>query len=123
MLLTEENFILYAARYYTNPHRYNVKELYQDLNHIRYIQSSCKKYIDKGDLKERLIFNHIIILSNLFGIKPTVNMLLYKINYKYIKIIKPFLINLGYISGQETIQNIDLSLIESDKEIERLLND
>ena len=38
-----------------------------DWKHIKYIRRLLNKFQDTGDLKERLILNHIIVLNNIFG--------------------------------------------------------
>ena len=63
----EFNFLLYAAKHYDNPQCYDTVEFYDDLKRIKYIKRLINRYIEEGDLKERLILNHIIILNNVFG--------------------------------------------------------
>lgn len=74
----EFNFLLYAAKHYDNPQCYDTVEFYDDLKRIKYIKRLINRYIEEGDLKERLILNHIIILSNVFGPSATVKMLFLK---------------------------------------------
>jgi hypothetical protein len=54
--------------------------LEEDLKRIKYIKRLIKKYKITGDLKERLILNHIIVLGNVFGVDACVRMLFYKID-------------------------------------------
>ena len=65
--LSEENFIMYAMKMYDNPQCRTLDEFYEDLDRIKYVKRLLYKYINRGVLRERLILNHIIILSNLFG--------------------------------------------------------
>jgi hypothetical protein len=74
----EFNFLLYAAKHYDNPQCYDTIEFYDDLKRIKYIKRLINRYIEEGDLKERLILNHIIILNNVFGPQATVKMLFLK---------------------------------------------
>ena len=76
--LDEFNFLLYAARHYDNPQCYDTIEFYDDLKRIKYIKRLINRYVEEGDLKERLILNHIIILNNVFGPHATVKMLFLK---------------------------------------------
>lgn len=76
--LDEFNFLLYAAKHYDNPQCYDTVEFYDDLKRIKYIKRLINRYIEEGDLKERLVLNHIIILNNVFGPVATVKMLFLK---------------------------------------------
>jgi hypothetical protein len=76
--LDEFNFLLYAAKHYDNPQCYDTVEFYDDLKRIKYIKRLLNRYLEEGDLKERLILNHIIILNNVFGALATTKMLFLK---------------------------------------------
>jgi len=92
--LDDSNFLLYCAKYYDNPHCHDTEEFYEDLRRIKYIKKLITRYIITGELKERLILNHIIILNNVFG--PThVSRILYLKMEKQMKYIKPFLLLLN----------------------------
>ena len=65
--LTDKNFLLFCAANYDNPQYYSTEDFYEDLNRIKYIKKLITRYIESGDLKERLILNHIIVLNNCFG--------------------------------------------------------
>lgn len=91
--LSDENFLVYCAKVYDNPGMQSSEEFLEDLNRIRYIKKLLTKYECTGELKERLILNHMITLHNCFG--------LYLAKILYLKIekqyycIKPFLILLN----------------------------
>ena len=57
-----------------------------------------------GDLKERLILNNIIILSNVFGVEATVRMLFMKTEKSYCPIHKTVLVFLSIM--HKTVFNI-----------------
>ena len=101
--LDESNFLLYAARYYDNPSCFNTAEFYEDLNRFKYIKRLFSRYEESGELKERLIMNHIIVLYNLFGVPTTTRMLFLKLK-GYCHYLKPFLVFLNYCP--ERIENI-----------------
>ena len=121
MILNEDNFLIYAARYYNNPHCYSKDIFLTDLNHIRYLKMALRRYETKGEIKHRLALNHIIVLANMFGVQPTVNMIIYRLDSNHMTIIKPFLMSLKYIRGDEIIQGVDFNRILSNKEIEAKL--
>ena len=102
--LTDKNFLLYCAANYGNIQYSSTEDFIEDLNRLKYIKKLITRYIDSGDLKERLILNHIIVLNNCFG--PTVlNRILYLKLKHQMKYVKPFLILLNIL--QNEIRNID----------------
>lgn len=123
--LTELNFLLYAAKYYDNPHCYDTQEFYDDLNRFKYLKRLFNRYEESGDLRERLIINHLIVLYNIFGAEPTTRMLFLKLKGHY-QLLKPFLVLLGYMPevvyniGEENI-NIQNSNISMDLNIVNVL--
>ena len=77
-ILNENNFILFAAKHYDNPQCHDTTEFFDDLKRFKYLKRLFSKYEEHGELKERLILNHLIILYNVFGVSTT-KMLLYKL--------------------------------------------
>jgi len=116
--LDETNFILYAAKHYNNPQCYDTLEFYDDLKRFKYLKRLFGKYIETGEIKERLVINHIIILYNVFGPAAT-RMLFFKLD-GYYSLLKPFLVLLGYMPDK--IQNIGIrneTIFSSDVEMDR----
>jgi len=115
--LTEENFLLYCAHHYDNSRYTSTEEFMEDLSRIKYIKKLLTRYIEHGELKERLILNHIIVLYNCFGPDIVCKILYLKLKDQ-MKYVKPFLILLNvfpeklYNVGDEEI--IDTNLIEMD---------
>ena len=111
--LTEENLFIYAAKHYYNPKYINAEEFNEDLNRFKYIKRLLNRYEETGKISERLVLNHLIVVSNVFGIEPTLNILELKLNKKHWSIIKPFLIFLNYIrNDQYTNIPMDKHVIE-----------
>lgn len=94
--LSDDNFLIYAMKAYDKPNCI-MSEFEEDLKRIKYVKRLIKRYRATGELKERLILNHIIILSNVFGIEPTVRMLFYKLDEDDYEILKTFLLFLNYM--------------------------
>lgn len=117
-ILTEDNFLLYCAKHYDNSRYISTEEFVEDLNRIKYIKKLVTRYVENGDLKERLILNHIIVLNNCFGAEALCRILYLKLKPQMMY-IKPFLILLNvlpeklYNVGDEKV--IDTDLIEMDK--------
>ncbi len=95
----DENFMLYAAKHYNNPHCVDISEFYEDVNRIKYIKRLVNRYKLFGEIKERLVLNHIIILCNVFGPEPAVKMLFYKLSGLYHYLV-PFLQFTGHLPTQ-----------------------
>ena len=115
--LTEENFFLYCASHYDNARYATTEEFYEDIHRIKYIKKLITRYVENGDLKERLILNHIIILNNCFGPEALCKILYFKLKPQ-MKYIKPFLLLLEIMPSR--ILNVgdedwvDTDLIEID---------
>ena len=125
--LNDESFLIYAAKNYDRPHILQ-SEFEDDLARIKYIKRLLRKYRQTDDFKERLVLNHIIILSNVFGVHSTVNMLCFKIDEEDYPALKTILLFLNfmpdrfdvsfnkYILKQEDI-TIDLKIAKRLREI------
>lgn len=107
--LNNDNFDEYAVSNYRNPNCISVLEFLDDLKTIKYIKRLINKYSEKHELKERLIMNHIISLSNVFGVDATVNMLKFKIEFKNHDILNAFLLYLNYVDAKD-LDVLDLNL-------------
>jgi hypothetical protein len=95
--LTNENFLMYAIKHYDNPSCSGLKEFDDDLKRLRYIKRLLGRYKATGNIKERLIINHLVVLYNVFGIDGATNMLFFKIQERFWPQLKPFLVFLNYM--------------------------
>jgi hypothetical protein len=123
MELTDETFLIYAAKYYDNPQCSMYEEFEEDLKRIRYLKRLFNRYETSGELKERLILNHIIVLYNCFGL-PATNMLFLKLEDQA-HLLKPFLIKLNFmpdfiVYNKKRIRNTDIGM--DSNIIERIRN-
>ena len=92
--LNEDNFQLFAIKYYENPQAVTKEDFDKDLNHFKYIKRLLKRYKRDGELKTHLLLNHFIILYNIFGEAAT-PMLFYKIEEDLWPVMKTFVMFLG----------------------------
>ena len=116
--LTEENLFLYAAKHYYNPKYIDAEEFYEDLKRFKYIKRLFNRYLETGNLSERLILNHVIVVFNVFGIEAGLNILELKLEEKHWPLIKPFLIFLKYIrNDQYTNIPMDPTIIDALRKI------
>jgi hypothetical protein len=95
--LTNENFLMYAIKNYDNPSCTGLKEFDNDLTRLGYIKRLLGRYRATGDIKERLIINHLVVLYNVFGVEAATSMLFFKIQDKFWPQLKPFLVFLNYM--------------------------
>ena len=95
--ITPANWIMFAMKNYDNPQADGEEEFYEDIKRFKYLKRLLKKYYDTGVLKERLILNHIIILSNVFGVEAASTLLLYKIDKEYWPTLKAFMKKLNML--------------------------
>lgn len=99
--LTEQNVLLYAAKHYYKPQFSDIEEFYEDLKRFKYIKRLLNRYLEQGELAERLILNHLIVIFNSFGIEAALNILDLKLDDKHWPVIKPFLVYLRYIKDDQ----------------------
>lgn len=116
--LNEDNFVLYASHSYQNSQCTNIQEFYDDLNRFKYLKRLLKRYHESGDLQERLILNHLVVIYNVFGIPAANKMVFYKIQEEYWPILKPFLVYLDYLPENQMVEvPMDTKVIERLREI------
>lgn len=123
--LNEENYIMYAIKCYESPHCV-MSEFEEDMKRIKYIKRLIGRYKNTGDLKERLILNHLIVLSNVFGTENAVRLLFLKIDPSFWPVLKSFLIFLNYMPPYVRAingKNIDSRAITIDFNVTRRLAD
>jgi hypothetical protein len=102
--LNSKNFKLFAAQHYNNPECTDIEEYKQDLNRFKYLKRLLTRYEEHGELQERLILNHLIVLYNVFGIEACNRMIWYKIDTNHYQYIKPFLVYLHYLPEDEMVE-------------------
>ena len=93
--------MMYAIKHYENPQCEGEKEFHDDMKRFKYIKRLLKKYKINGELKERLLLNHIIILRNLFGNEACVTLLLCRTQKEYLNTLRSFLLFLNMIREDE----------------------
>ncbi|MBC8442803.1 MAG: hypothetical protein H8D80_01295 [Proteobacteria bacterium] len=107
--LDDDNLLNYAMKHYDNPECKSIEEFQEDLTRTIYIKRLFRKYKSSGELKERLILNHIIIFYNVFGIEASTNILFFKIEDEFWPLLKTFLVYLDMFPEND-IQKIKIPL-------------
>ena len=94
--LNENNYMLFAIKFYDNPHALTKEEFEDDLKRIKYVKRLLKRYKNTGVLKTHLILNHLTVLFNVFG-EAAVPLLFYNLEEDLWLSIKSFLLFLKRI--------------------------
>jgi len=115
--ITEDNWLLYAQHNYDNPILSKEQEFYDDIKRFKYLKRLFRKYRITGKIKVRLALNHMIILSNVFGVDAACTLLLFKIDKVYWPVLKTIMIYLGHLYPHE------LNDIKVDMYISKLLKE
>ena len=115
--ITKDNWLLYAQKNYDNPTLEKEVEFYDDIKRFKYLKRLFRKYDITGEIKIRLILNHLIVLQNVFGAEVAITLLLYKIDEKYWSVLKTCLNYLEYLYPHE------LDKVKTDKNIEEMLKE
>jgi len=90
--LNDDNFLMYAMKEYNDIQCTDIEEFYDDLKKIKYIKRLFNIYINNGQLKERLILNHLIVFYNVFPAQAGTRILFYKIEKSFWSMLKTFLV-------------------------------
>ena len=115
--LTDDNFILYAMKYYDNPQCVSEQDFHNDLKILKYIKRLLNRYNKTGNIKERLMINHLIMLGNIFPIEVLSRILFLKLPEQYWSALKTFLIFLKYMPDNIEIIN-GKNIISSDIQVD-----
>ena len=92
--LNEDNYLLFAIKFYNNPQSLTKEDFEDDLKRIKYIKRLLKRYKNTGELKVHLILNHLTVLFNVFD-DAAVPLLFYNLEKELWPSIKSFLIFLN----------------------------
>ena len=115
--LSEDNFMMYAIKHYTNESCKGIKEFKEDLNHIKYLKRLFNRYKQnkKVDIVN-LALNHLILLYNVFENEALTKMVFYRLNSEYWSLLKTFLVKLSrmpdviYGVGETPIESVNISM-------------
>ena len=88
--LNENNYMLFAIKFYNNPHALTKEDFEDDLKRIKYVKRLLKRYKNTGVLKTHLILNHRTVLFNVFD-EASIPLLFYNLEEDLWPSIKSFL--------------------------------
>ena len=119
--LTEDNIMLYAAKAYDRPNCI-MSEFTEDMKRLNYLKRLFRRYQKHGEMRERLILNHIVVLYNIFGPEALTRILFYNTNKDDYSILKTYLLFLNLmpekirgINGKDVVSSdisIDIKIAE-----------
>lgn len=109
--LNEDNYLLFAIKFYDNPQAVTKDDFEDDLKRIKYVKRLLKRYKNTGVLKTHLILNHLTVLFNVFD-DATVPLLFYNLEKELWPYIKSFLVFLNRLPEypKTEINNIEEDL-------------
>jgi hypothetical protein len=105
--LNEDNYLLFAIKFYDNPQSVTMEDFESDLKRIRYVKRLLKRYKKDGELKIHLILNHLTILFNVFD-DAAVPLLFYNLERELWPSIKSFLLFLNRLPEYPRTQIHDI---------------
>jgi len=124
--LTDENVILYAVKAYDKPNCV-MSEFTEDMKRLNYLKRLFRRYRKHGEMRERLILNHIVVLNNLFGPEVTTRLLFFRMSKDDYSILKTYLVFLSLmperiygINGKDIVSSdiqIDMNIAEELRKI------
>lgn len=104
--LSKDNIIMFAIKHYDNPQCEGEVEFHDDMKRFKYIKRLLRKYQDSGELKERLILNHLIVVFNVFGAEAGSTLLLFKLEPEFWSVLKTFMVFLNMLPEGE-LEEVD----------------
>ena len=95
--INKENIDIFSESSYRNPKCVSAEDFYEDMNRIKYVKRLFNKYNRGGEIKIRLILNHIIAFYNVFEKRDATRILFFKMEEEYWSLLKTFLLYLSYM--------------------------
>jgi len=89
--LNDDNYLLFAIKFYDNPHAVTRDDFEDDLKKIKYVKRLLRRYINTSTLRTHLILNHLTVLFNVFG-DAAVPLLFFNLEEDLWSSIKSFLV-------------------------------
>lgn len=113
--MIETDYVKYALKHYSTP-LFNDDEFIHDLNKVIVLKKLFRRYVNSGNINERLVLNNLIILLNVFGVEAANTILFFKTRQEHWSILKTFLTFLDSYKNNDLTDHISL-----DDNISRLL--
>jgi hypothetical protein len=95
--LTKDNLVLYAVKAYENDTGMTLDEFREDFDRIKYVKRLLRKYVLTGQIKERLVLNHLVTLYNVFQPEALTRILFFRFDEDMYPALKTFLSYLSFM--------------------------
>ena len=92
--LSSENILIYAMKVYDKPNCI-MSEFKEDMKRFNYLKRLFFRHRKTGEVRERLILNHLVVLCNVFGPEPATRLLFYKMAKEDYPSLKTYLVFLS----------------------------
>lgn len=103
---SDETYLKAAINSYEHPFTVSEEEFLSDLRRVTYLKNLINRYaLNKSDLKDRLILNHIVILGNCFSPSMAIQLIRYKCGSS----ADTFLFYMGLV---DVVDNLDFKLLD-----------
>lgn len=119
--LNDDTVLIYAIKSYESLN-YVKSEFQEDYKAFKYIKRLLQRYRITGEMREKLILNHLNLIYNVFGVEAGTRILFYKIEEQDYSALKTFCIFLNTmpdrvqgIKGKDIISasiQLDVNLVE-----------
>jgi hypothetical protein len=119
--LTNENIMIYAMKVYDKPNCI-MSEFKEDMKRFNYLKRLFRRYSKVGEMRERLVLNHLVVLYNVFGVEAATRLLFFKMAKSDYSALKTYLLFLSCmpdvvrgIKGQDIISSeisVDMGVAE-----------
>jgi len=120
--LNNDNVMIYAAKAYDKPNCI-MSEFREDMKRFNYLKRLFKRYRKLGELREQLVLNHLVVLSNVFGPEVSTRLLFFKMAKDDYSALKTYLLFLSCmpervrgIKGHDIISSeipVDMSIAQA----------
>ena len=124
--LNNDNIMIYAMKVYDKPNCI-MSEFKEDMKRFNYLKRLFRRYSKVGEMRERLVLNHLVVLYNVFGIEAATRLLFFKMAKSDYSALKTYLLFLSCmpdvvrgIKGQDIISSeisVDMNIAEILREI------
>lgn len=120
--MTIDNVMIFALKAYDKPNCI-MSEFREDLKRFNYLKKLFRRYRKFGEIKERLVLNHLVVLNNVFGPEVATRLLFFKMSKDDYSALKTYLLFLSCmpervigIKGHDILSSeipVDMTIAES----------
>lgn len=124
--LNDDTILIYAIKSYDKLN-YVKSEFQEDYKTFKYVKRLLQRYRATGEIREKLILNHLNLIYNVFGVEAGTRILFYKIEELDYSSLKTFCLFLNAmpdkvtgIRGRDLISSdipLDMKLVEQLRKI------